>query len=117
VDKAPPVRVFVMGADRWRDAADWPIPGAQFTSYYLRSLGEANSSGGNGRINTDKPAADEPADRYVYDPANPYRAAAGIRAALPMSRLLVQPIRRMSCGEAGLGCVAGRARIGEGLLL
>ena len=41
VDKSPPVRVFVMGADRWRDAADWPIPGTQFTSYYLRSLGEA----------------------------------------------------------------------------
>ena len=82
-DKAPPVRVFVMGADRWRDADNWPIPGTQFTSYYLHSLGEANSSGGNGRISTDKPAADEPPDRYVYDPANPVPSRGGHSCCTP----------------------------------
>jgi len=82
-DKAPPVRVFVMGADRWRDADNWPIPGTQFTSYYLHSLGEANSSGGNGRISTDKPAADEPPDHYVYDPANPVPSRGGHSCCTP----------------------------------
>ena len=82
-DKAPPVRVFVMGADRWRDADNWPIPGTQFTSYYLHSLGEANSSGGNGRMSTDKPAADEPPDRYVYDPANPVPSRGGHSCCTP----------------------------------
>ncbi len=72
-----------MGADRWRDADNWPIPGTQFTSYYLHSLGEANSSGGNGRISTDKPAADEPPDHYVYDPANPVPSRGGHSCCTP----------------------------------
>jgi len=82
-DKAPPVGVFVMGADRWRDADDWPIPGTQFTSYYLHSLGEANSAGGNGRISTHKPTVDEPPDHYVYDPANPVPSRGGHSCCTP----------------------------------
>ena len=100
-DKAPPVRVFVMGADRWRDADNWPIPGTQFTSYYLHSLGEANSSGGNGRISTDKPAADEPPDRYVYDPANPVPSRGGHSCCTPD----VAPV-----GPANQADIEGRAR-------
>jgi putative CocE/NonD family hydrolase len=102
VDKAPPVRVFVMGADRWRDAADWPIPGTQFTSYYLHSLGEANSLGGNGRISTDKPAADEPADHYVYNPADPVPSRGGHSCCTPD----VAPV-----GPANQADVEGRADV------
>jgi uncharacterized protein len=102
VDKAPPVRVFVMGADRWRDAADWPIPGTQFTSYYLHSLGEANSSGGNGRISTDKPTADEPPDHYVYDPANPVPSRGGHSCCTPD----VAPV-----GPANQADIEGRADV------
>jgi hypothetical protein len=101
-DKAPPVRVFVMGADRWRDATDWPIPGTQFTSYYLHSLGEANSSGGNGRISIDKPAADEPPDHYVYDPANPVPSRGGHSCCTPD----VAPV-----GPANQADVEGRADV------
>lgn len=101
-DKAPPVRVFVMGADRWRDADNWPIPGTQFTSYYLHSLGEANSSGGNGRISTDKPAADEPPDRYVYDPANPVPSRGGHSCCTPD----VAPV-----GPANQADIEGRADV------
>jgi putative CocE/NonD family hydrolase len=82
-DRAPPVRVFVMGANRWRDAADWPIPDTQFTPYYLHSLGSANSLGGNGRISVEKPAADEPPDHYVYDPANPVPSRGGHSCCTP----------------------------------
>ena len=81
-DKAPPVRVFVMGANRWREADNWPIPGTQFTSYYLHSLGEANSSGGNGRISAEKPTS-EPPDRYVYDPASPVPSRGGHSCCTP----------------------------------
>lgn len=77
VDKDPAVRVFVMGANTWREADDWPIPGTRFTTYYLRSQGQANSLYGNGQLTTEPPAANEPADRFVYDPANPVPSKGG----------------------------------------
>jgi putative CocE/NonD family hydrolase len=72
----PPVQVFVMGANTWRDAADWPIPGTQFTTFYLHSYGEANSSGGNGWLDRRRPDL-EAADRYVYDPSDPVPSKGG----------------------------------------
>jgi putative CocE/NonD family hydrolase len=82
-DRQAAVRVFVMGANRWREAVDWPIPGTRFTKYYLRSLGEANTRFGNGRLDTDAPEADEPADRYRYDPANPVPSRGGHSCCTP----------------------------------
>ena len=82
-DREAAVRVFVMGANRWRDAADWPIPGTRFTKYYLHSLGEANTRYGNGRLDTDAPGADEPPDRYRYDPANPVPSRGGHSCCTP----------------------------------
>ena len=72
----PPVRVFVMGANTWREAEDWPIPGTRFTTYYLHSHGSANSMYGNGRLSTEVPG-EEPPDRFVYDPANPVPSKGG----------------------------------------
>ena len=33
----PPVRYWVMGANQWRSAADWPPPGTAWTALYLNS--------------------------------------------------------------------------------
>ena len=33
----PPVKYFVMGANRWRTAADWPPPEVKYTKLYLSS--------------------------------------------------------------------------------
>jgi len=76
VAEEAPVRVFVMGANTWREAEDWPIPGTRFTKYYLHSLGAANTRYGNGMLSTEPPG-DLPPDRYVYDPANPVPSAGG----------------------------------------
>ena len=65
------VRYYVMGADLWRDAPSWPPPETRATPIYLRSGGKANSSAGDGRLAWAPPEADEPADTYVYDPADP----------------------------------------------
>ena len=43
VDTAP-VRLFVMGENRWRDEQEWPLARAVSTSYYLRSGGRANTA-------------------------------------------------------------------------
>jgi putative CocE/NonD family hydrolase len=62
-----PVRIYVMGADEWRDLADWPPPDSVSTPYFLRSAGGANGAGGDGFLSWDGAAA-EPADHYLYDP-------------------------------------------------
>lgn len=66
-----PVRIFVMGANAWRDEQEWPLARAQSTPYYLRSAGRANSRYGDGTLSSATPAADEPYDSYTYDPAHP----------------------------------------------
>ncbi len=67
---ALPVKIFVMGANTWRDEADWPLPDTQYRSLYLHSKGSANTLHGDGWLSEEKPG-DEPSDSYVYDPMNP----------------------------------------------
>ena len=64
-------RYFVMGANLWKEADDWPIPGTETRRLYLHSQGSANSSGGNGTLDWRPPVASEPGDIYRYDPADP----------------------------------------------
>ena len=71
-----PVRIFVMGANQWRDEDDWPLARARNTKYFLHSTGQANSLRGSGTLSTTPPGA-EPADRYVYDPGNPAPTVGG----------------------------------------
>jgi len=70
VDTEPPVRVFVMGANTWRDEPDWPLPATQWTKYYFHSGGKANSLSGDGVLSPTLPRK-EPPDSYAYDPADP----------------------------------------------
>jgi putative CocE/NonD family hydrolase len=68
--KSKPVRIFVMGANNWRDEDDWPLARAHNTKYFLHSGGKANSLRGDGTLSTSVQRS-ETFDRYVYDPANP----------------------------------------------
>lgn len=58
----PPVNIFVMGINRWRDEAAWPLARAQDTALHLRS---------DGGLSWAPPEPEEAADTYHYDPANP----------------------------------------------
>jgi putative CocE/NonD family hydrolase len=71
IEREPPVRVFVMGENRWRSDDRFPLTGSRETTYYLRGSGHANSRFGDGTLSADAPGADEKADRYRYDPSNP----------------------------------------------
>jgi hypothetical protein len=66
-----PVKIFVMGANQWREEDDWPLARAQATKYFLHSTGKANSLRGTGTLSTAAPGATDTTDQYVYDPANP----------------------------------------------
>lgn len=72
----PPVHVFISGPNRWRADPSWPVPDALSTNFYLRSGGHANSLFGNGQLSEMKPV-NEPADRFVYDPADPVPTVGG----------------------------------------
>jgi putative CocE/NonD family hydrolase len=71
-----PVRLFVMGANEWRDEDDWPLPGTEYADYFLHSSGRANTAAGDGGLSTDAPG-DEPEDVYLYDPRNPVPTTGG----------------------------------------
>lgn len=73
----PAVRYFLMGANEWRTADQWPPAAAETVSWYLHSDGNANSARGDGSLSTTVPAADEVPDRYFYDPLRPVPSEGG----------------------------------------
>ncbi|HVT65419.1 MAG TPA: CocE/NonD family hydrolase [Mycobacteriales bacterium] len=67
--QSPRSRYFVTGTDSWQDG-DWAAPPDGVTTWYLHSAGRANTLNGDGTLTAAAPV-DEPADTYVYDPADP----------------------------------------------
>jgi putative CocE/NonD family hydrolase len=64
---SPPVRIFLMGANRWLDDSAWPPERARLDSFYLegeRGLGS-------------EPPRHAPEDRYVFDPYQPVPTRGG----------------------------------------
>lgn len=68
VDKEKSVRVFVMGANAWREADAWPIPGTQPKTLYLSTTA---SAGKPGELSWRPSQKDPPPSSFVSDPANP----------------------------------------------
>jgi putative CocE/NonD family hydrolase len=71
-----PVRIFVMGENKWRNEPAWPLARAKSTSYFLDSAGKANAATGDGALSTN-PAKAESTDTFTYDPANPVPTTGG----------------------------------------
>lgn len=66
--ETPPIKLFVMGTNIWRDETEWPLSQAKSTSYYLQPE--------NGLAANYPPAGIAP-DSYLYDPANPVPTLGG----------------------------------------
>ncbi len=66
-----PVRLFVMGANEWRNEQEWPLSRAKQTPYYLSSGGRANTAAGDGLLSISPPGASSRPDTYTYDPNDP----------------------------------------------
>ena len=79
----PPVKIFVMGDNRWRQEHEWPLARTQFTPYYLHSAGAANGLEGDGTLTPETPAV-EPADHFVYDPNDPVPTLGGNTLIIPL---------------------------------
>ncbi len=76
VTRMPRLQIFVMGKNAWRGENEWPLARTQFTKFYLRSDGHANSRLGTGTLSAASPGG-EPPDHYIYDPASPVPSAGG----------------------------------------
>jgi uncharacterized protein len=72
----PPIRLFVMGTNVWRNELEWPLARTLWTPYYLHSGGKANTLYGDGVLSPDLPT-NEPPDRYDYDPNDPVPTLGG----------------------------------------
>ncbi len=77
LDGTPPVRVFVMGENRWRGYEEWPPPGARQEDWHLRS--------GGGLLREPGGAGDDPAS-YDYDPEDPVPTVGGPILMAPIHR-------------------------------
>ena len=73
----PPVRIFVMGDNRWRYEREWPLARTRYTPFYLHSAGQANTLHGDGVLSEEIPGAQEPPDLFVYDPTDPVPTVGG----------------------------------------
>jgi uncharacterized protein len=61
VEEEPPVRIFVMGENRWRSEDDWPLGRAQEVPWYF---------GADGSLSPERPRDEQP-DTFMYDPNDP----------------------------------------------
>ena len=78
-----PIRLFIMGANVWRDEVEFPLARTQYTKYYLHSTRGANSLAGDGALSLLAPGT-EKKDEFDYDPQNPVPTIGG----------------RLCCGQA-----------------
>lgn len=67
VDKWPPIRFFVMGANKWADSDTWPPKGTVPKKFYFTGK----------TLSPNLPPAGEPPSVFTYDPANPVPTLAG----------------------------------------
>jgi putative CocE/NonD family hydrolase len=72
----PAIRYFVMGKNIWQSAETWPLPRVDWKRFFIHSKGHANTSGGDGELNNEKPGNEEP-DSFIYEPANPVPSLGG----------------------------------------
>jgi len=68
IDDWPRVIYYLMGANEWRSADDWPLPEAVDTPFYL---------GAGATLSTTAPQEQQAADQYVYDPLEPTPTVGG----------------------------------------
>ena len=78
----PPVRIFVMGDNVWRDEQEWPLARSKPTEYYFHSQGKANTLNGNGSLSVEPPGQEQ-SDLFLYNPSDPVPTMGGALCCNP----------------------------------
>ena len=106
----PPITMFQMGTNKWKQFTQWPPLGVEYTNYYFREGASGSGASLNdGVLSTTEPTGSEPADNFVYDPKHPTRTQGGNTLyALPgCKKLLPKDLEPADEHMAELGLQAG----------
>ncbi len=76
-DRRTPLRLYVLGENRWRDEQTWPPANVSDQLFYVHSKGKAQTLQGDGLLAPGVPADAEPADSFPYDPRSPVPTKGG----------------------------------------
>ncbi|MEM7467625.1 MAG: CocE/NonD family hydrolase [Pseudomonadota bacterium] len=68
IDDEAPVKIFVQGANRWRDEHEWPLQRQVQTKFYLHD---------NKTLSKSVPSGVSQPDNYIYDPNDPCPTCGG----------------------------------------
>lgn len=79
--RAPPVRYFMMGQNRWRESPAWPPPESRPQRLFLRA---------GGALGPEPAEAGQPVDRYRFDPDDPTPTTGG--RTMPSGATMAGPI-------------------------
>jgi hypothetical protein len=73
---AAPLRIFVLGSNKWLEEREWPPERARARNFYLTSQGRANTVSGDGAL-ASVPPRRAGADRFTFDPRDPVPTRGG----------------------------------------
>lgn len=76
ISEEAPVRIFLMGENRWLDLPDWPPPEAEVQRWRLSSKGNAHGQRGDGILSREEPQTSA-SDLLVYNPDDPVPTCGG----------------------------------------
>lgn len=93
IDDEAPVRLFVMGVNRWQNEQTWPLERGRERAWHLASRGAANSLHGDGLLTTESVQHTD-TDTYLYNPAEPVPTLGGGCLRAPAGPTDHQPIER-----------------------
>ena len=73
----PPVRIFVMGDNVYRDEHEFPLARTDYQDFYLRAGQSGSADSLNDGVLSQEPPGDEAPDTYDYDPRDPNPSIGG----------------------------------------
>jgi uncharacterized protein len=72
----PPVEIFAMGMNQWKQESEWPPARMRPVRFYLGSNGHANTLSGDGTLDGSPQSRSVP-DQFTYDPLKPVPTMGG----------------------------------------
>ena len=79
----PPIRLFVMGENVWRNEHEWPLARTRSTPYYLHNQRS---------LTPEPPGKNEEPDRFDYDPNDPVPTLGGNNSTWTWMKFAAEPI-------------------------